>query len=331
MPKLGYREHYRRRIDKKNVARSQDVIVEAVCNGDFLPIILHPVTVKKGPYEAVFFGATDALAIGKAEDSVRVNVSHEAIQAIADVLKMVVPTPTLLDAMADQAPIQVDVMGMNLDKRRYDGKNGSDLTRPITATRAAMEEESARLDSLRGGLPLSVPLSSTGKTWVTSTSLLTPGNLKRGKKSGINYGFYSKSAPRPAIASKKWRVYQRGGDGPYGSEHTWGHTDYSQRGRLFSRLVIVKGGKYGPDPQNVDIDTLATDPETASLVHFKGTPMPVRHPRLPKFACRSGSQFMPGSGGRHRKIGSEFDDDYTLVWLTLAAGTGYFFYRRLKN
>lgn len=329
MAKLGYREHYRDRINEKNVARSQDVIVDAVCKGDFLPLILYPVTVKRGPYEATLFGASDALAIGKAGDSVRVNVSHEAIQAIADVLRMVVPTPTLLDAMADQAPIQVDVMSLNLDKKRYDGKEGSDLTRPITSTRAAMEEESARIDALRKGAPLSVPINSTGKTWVTTTALLTPAMLNRGKESGINYGFYSKAGPRPAIASKKWKVYQRGGDGPYGSEHTWRHTDYSQRGRLFSRLVLIKGGKYGPDPVNVDIDKIATDPETASLVHFKGTPMPMRHPRLPKFACKSGSQFMPGSGGRFRKVGSE--DDNTLLWLTLAAGAGYFAYRRLKK
>lgn len=285
---------YAARMSEQNVASkaSQQAIVDAACEGSVLPISFVPVKVSDGDHELLMFGMGDALKIGNADDYVRPNVSHETAQKLADILSLVVPTATMMDALADQAPLQVDAMAPHLiDPRRSDGVGGGNFIRSepvpgsIEMSRGSMEEESTRMDAMLRELGVDTPailppgmgLNQVGKVWITAHK------AKGSKPLGVNYGFYSKKGPRSAMRSSKWRVWQQPG-----TFHGAGHADYSQRAVFFSPMAQIRGGDYGNEWVDIDLDVVATKPSLAHLVHHEKLPMKLRHPLLPRYdrECR---------------------------------------------
>jgi hypothetical protein len=304
----GYQQRYRNMMLTSSVADpgSQQVMVRAVCEGSVVPSTMFPVTVTDGTHELQMTGMADALKIGTPTDYVRPTVSHKTAQHIADLLGMVVPTAKMMDAMADQAPFQVQSYSPPylIDPKRSDGVGGGNFVRSekvagtIERSRTSMEEESDRIDQFlqHFGIPLGQPLlpgtaiNQVGKVWITDVRLLQPAALKYGKETGINYGFWDTHAPRQSISSKKYKVWQRPG-----AFHDFKHTDYSQRLVLFNRKAAIRGGKYGPNWVTVDLDDVGLDKDTAGLINTGGIPMAIRHPWMPRFQ-KSDCQTMVASG-----------------------------------
>lgn len=293
-------------------AGSQHAIVRAVCDGSFLTPDVFPVTLTDGVHELQLTGTSDAIRIGSPNDYVRPVVTHRTAQAIADLMGMVVPSAKMMDAMADQAPIQLQSYSAPhaIDPKRLDGISGGNFVRServagtIRMDRASMEEESDRIDRMINavtGIPMGSPLppglaiNQVGKVWITDPVLLFPEALTYGKESGVNYGFWDTAAPRPSMSSKKYKVWQRPG-----TFHDWDHGDYSQRLVLFNRKGAIRGGKYGSSWKTVDIDDIAKDKATAGLLFVGGTPMAMRHPWLPVFErgdCHTMVASGPGGKG----------------------------------
>jgi len=315
----GYRQRYRNMMLTSSVADpgSQQAMVRAVCERSVVPPAMFPVTVTDGTHELQMTGMADAMRIGSPTDYVRPTVSHKTAQHIADLLGMVVPTPKMMDAMADQAPFQVQSYSPPhiLDPKRADGVGGGNFVRServagtIQRSRVSMEEESDRIDAMlqHFGVPIGQPLppgtaiNQVGKVWVTDVRLLHPDALKYGKETGINYGFWDTRGPRPSISSKKYKVWQRPG-----AFHDFTHTDYSQRLVLFNPTAAIRGGKYGPNWVTVDLDDIGLDEDTAGLINTGGIPMAIRHPWLPVFQkadCQTMIASGPGGGGGGKPSG----------------------------
>lgn len=308
----GYKAKWRGRLiaagggDMRPRAAQSEIIM-ALCAGEHPDSVkgsYYPVETTFGPYRAIFHVASDALKIGTNDDYTRPLVSHRTLQAAADVLGMAVPTKRIVDAMADQAPMQIDAAGTTISGKRQTGTKGTgqDFVRPesqsgnLPATVAVQDEESERMDRLAlklSGTKDPAPFqgfNQIGKTWISAGRLQSQG----AKKLGINHGFYSRKVKTGTRADGSSYPLQRTAHGWYiiqnvGGAHDVEHTDYSQRGLLVHRKVWVKGGKYGDKAKLVDIDELATDPDTKGLVWESHEPAAaVRHPWLPPFFCQGG-------------------------------------------
>lgn len=279
----------------------QGALISAVRARDVVQPLFLPVVVRRGGRAATFYVAHDDLRIGTAADACYPCVSQLTAQTMADALGARVASALILDALAAQAEIPIDVMGNKLPPRRFDGTQGTDLIRPITSSFGAMEEESERLHSLvLRGSPQSASrlVGPGGKAWIPDGRLNNLAALKAaaaaskwpyyGRETGVNYGFFSRSAPSPPVSSvPPWRVYQRPG-----IAHDWRHADYSQRGPRLVALACELDGY----PTTVDELALELAPE---LYHY-GVGGPPRHPWVPW--CGSGPA-PPGAIG-----GSSLED-----------------------
>lgn len=306
----GYRETYRPRLmsagGQMRDADAQAIVLDAVCAGHVPPSTKGKwqqveTTDGKG-HRAIFHLQNDALKIGTEDDYVRPLVTHETLQAAADVLGMAVPTKKILDAAADQASMQIDAMGYTIPGKRQTGTRGTgqDFVRPESAsgllpwTVAVQDEESDRMDAmsrkLNGGLsepPPFLGFNQIGKTWASAAKMSAPAGLRPyGKKSGINHGFYNGANYTPTGAvTKKWAIGQN-----IGAAHDWSHTDYSQRGWLVHRTVWVTGPGVGDKPVAMDIDKVAQDPQLQGLIWEGSHVGAVRHPWLPFYDCGGGGE-----------------------------------------
>jgi len=315
----GYREKWRGRLmaaggDMRRPA-AQAAILEALCAGDYPESVegsWFPVELKHGPYTAIVRVSSDAMKIGTATDYTRPLVTHRTQQAAADILGLVVPTRKIEDAMIDQASMQVDAAGSLIPGKRKTGTQGTgqDFIRPesasgnLPATVAVQDEESERMDAMARklvGMPdpvIGLGFNEIGKTWISSGRLQSRGS----KSLGINHGFPSKIVRYGYRTNGSRYPLRRTSGGWYliqdaGGAHNLDHTDYSQRARFAHRQVAIKGGQYGDDPTWVDIDQLATDPDTAGLFWAAGeAPAPVRHPWLSLHQCAGGGGGGSGEG-----------------------------------
>lgn len=221
-------------------------ILDAVRMGNFAPIAWSQLRSTHNGRELVMFVSCDALRIGTAEDSVRVNVTASTAQHIADAVSCVLPTTRICDLIWEQAVVRISpCIG------RADSEMSS--TARMLAHHACVEAK------LAGQVGL---VETVGKNWVLSNQLIShPGRA-------ANYGWFDPKAPYKS---------RPGGRGPHplwqplGLAHDLGHVDYSQIMRLVHRMCFLDGATR-------DLLTVMRDPELASLVSDEG---PLRIGRMP--------------------------------------------------
>jgi len=184
-------------------------------------------------------------------EGVRVNVSAETQQILADMLGCSLLTPHLLDLMWLQ-------------------RDGTlkPHPRPITSSTQAMLDHSADIDKdlANFSAPPSL-LMTTGKNWTISNGLLAhPGKAE-------NYGWHFEGVlpgiPSEAGVTPSVRLIQG-----QGWAHDMHHVDYSQICMLVSRKCTVDG-------QEMDIQAVLTDPYLAPLANHDGVLQVLRQPGVP--------------------------------------------------
>ena len=185
-------------------ATREKAILAAVCQGLHCPILWLEVRAEYQGHRATIFVSGDALRIGNASDSIRVNVTAETAQRIADQLGTLLPTGHICDLVWQQAGVRVSPCLQTPDAHMADTDRMVRHSREVDAKVAG-----------RSGL-----IENVGKHWVLD-------NILRGTKdSAANYGwFQSNGVPIQPLRDK----------------HNKEHVDYSQVARLVRRDVIVDG------------------------------------------------------------------------------------------
>lgn len=214
-------------------------------------------------------------------EGVRLDMSATLAQQIADEAGAVLPTPRINDLVWQQAAVKV-----------------APITRPITASVAAMIAQSAAIDAKVGeayGL-----VADIGKDWVLVNGLLTPTNgcgpgwpaLAVGQVAA-NYGWHVNSGE--AAVTPGLHVIQS-----VGRCHDRAHSDYSQN----QRLVMLQ---CDLDGQSMDIRDVMTSPDPAvnSLVSHEGQLKTVRQPGVTGSGSGGGAVPGPGPGpARSTSVGT---------------------------
>lgn len=224
-------------------------ILDAVRASAIAPISWSSVFSTYNGRSLLFYVTSDALRVGSAVDSVRVNACARTAQQIADLLGCILPTTRICDLIWEQASVKVTpcVGGA--------GRDMSDTSRML-AHHTCVESKVQG----RAGLAETV-----GKNWVISNVL-----LKRPARAA-NYGWYDASAPyRSAPAGRGvHRLWQ-----PLGVAHDQAHVDYSQIVRLVRRACVVDG-------EARDLVDVLRDPALAPLVSNEGVMHLWRVPGVP--------------------------------------------------
>jgi hypothetical protein len=149
----------------------------------------------------------DALAIGDADDWVRVTVNHTTAQQIADHFNALLPTTRISDLIFGHAAVRLTPCLQHAD---------ADM-----ALTSRMLQHHEAVELKRAGRPGLV--STVGKDWVVTNRLV--GRPDR----SANYGWHDSAAPNGLV----WQ--------PLGLAHDRWHVDYSQVVRLVDRNIEVDG------------------------------------------------------------------------------------------
>lgn len=248
--------------DSRSVLAREQALLDAVHGGLALPIVWAPLETSAAGHTATIHVATDTLRFGvpgpNADpgdwDWVRVAVTSDTAQRIADVLGVLLPT----DRIADLAHAQADV------------RLTPHPQHPVTATTAAMLQHHAAIEAERAGRE--GLLSTIGKEWILGPELFPAASPAHplGKDGAINYGWHT-SGPvtrggpyqgRPGIILWQTR----------GFRHNRRHVDYSQWApRVVHPRMLVDG-------RNVSTAEVMTSPELAALVSYHGPLLETRYP-----------------------------------------------------
>jgi hypothetical protein len=195
---------------------------------------------------------------------VRVAVTPDTAQRIADTLGVLLPT----DRIADLAHAQADVR--LVPHTQY----------PVTATTAAMLQHHAAIEAERAGRE--GLLSTIGKDWILGPELFPVASPAHplGKEGAINYGWHTTGPVAPF--------------GPYpgrsgvilwqqrGFRHNRRHVDYSQWVPRFVHPRMLVDGR------NVATVEALMSPELAGLVSYQGPLLGARYP-LPAGSAQTSS------------------------------------------
>jgi len=225
--------------------------------------------VSQGHYEASFSTVTSTYNEHTAEfqvfsdalkiEGVRVNVTAETQQKIADMTGCLLLTPKLADLMWIQRTVKLNPH-----------------PRQITSSTAAMIEHSGKIDAdlVSLGNPTGL-LGTVGKHWVIDNDLL----VKTGK--AMNYGWHFEGASYQGIKGEAVASLAKGPNGQYlrliqgrGTAHDMHHSDYSQVCVLVARSCRVDG-------EDMDLIALLSDPALAPLASHQGVLRVFRQPGVP--------------------------------------------------
>lgn len=198
-------------------------------------------TYSSGPLE--FLASSDAIKI----DGVRVPLSPNGAQAVADKLGMMLPTAKVIDLLFEQAENRLPILTSDVN----------DLSK------AHVIEFSKRLDAAAS---VDARNANLGKQWVLTT---------KGPGFG-NYGWLStKPTGIPGEGPSETLPGVRGVQAPVGTRHNAAHIDYSQLPIFVSVSdATLQGEKVS------DIRELFASEETARLLSSDGTDTPLSVPRV---------------------------------------------------
>jgi len=239
-----------RSIPEEHTPAREAAILAAVERGDHL-IHWRPLTIKSadGFTRLTIFVSTDALKIGTPSDSVRVAMTHETAQRVADLLGAVLPTAKLADLTWQAADVKLTPHTQDPDHR-------------MSATAAFVNHHAAIEEERRGRCGL---LRTLGKDYINTRKL-----EGRPTRSAI-YGWHAPRAPYQAATEAGGHVWQ-----PVGTTHILDKfSDYSAFPTYVLRSCIFRlGDNHGVER---DLNDIATDPQLCSLISSEG-PLELRHP-----------------------------------------------------
>ncbi|WP_437604921.1 hypothetical protein WMF20_27415 [Sorangium sp. So ce834] len=233
------------RLPERACAAREEALLEAVQDGHLAPIDWVPVHSEHGELRATFLVSADALRVGDAQDSVRINASARTTQRIADLIECAMLTTRLCDLVWEQATVRIQPCIGAPD--------------PTMANTSRMLEHHRRVEERvagRTGL-----IENVGKHWVLTNRLA--GRRDR----AANYGWYDPGAAHRHGRHTLWQ--------PLGLAHDLDHVDYSQVVRLVRRRCTVDGAER-------DLFEVMTDPALAGLVSSEGPLRVLRQPGVPE-------------------------------------------------
>lgn len=178
----------------------EELILGAIARGAFDPPEWTTITSNYKGRRAEIQVTTDALTIL----GVRIDVTAEGAQRIADQLRAVLPTPRILQLIWEQANVRLDPCTLPADAKM--------------ASTARMIQHSECVDQRIAGRTGLV--ANEGKHWVLTNRIAGKDNL------AANYGWFVKGR-RPVQT--------------VGTRHDTAHTDYSQIVRLVKPIIRVDG------------------------------------------------------------------------------------------
>ena len=269
--------------DSRSVVAREQLVLEAVNAGLALPIIWRPLTTRIDGHTGTIYVATDTLRFGvpgpNADPSdwdwVRMAVTPDTAQRIADALGVLLSTDRIADLVHAQAEVR-------LTPHTQD---------PVTATTAAMLRHHAAIEAERAGRE--GLLSTIGKEWILGPELFpaTFPTHPLGQDGAINYGWHTVG---PVTR-----------DGPYqgrlgfilwqtrGFRHNRRHVDYSQWVPRFVHPRMLVDGAVVPTAE------VMMSPELAGLVSYQGPLLGVRYPLRPSPAANPSSTWRTASTSPH--------------------------------
>jgi hypothetical protein len=200
-------------------------IVRRVLAGEYDPIRWAGVTSVVGDHAGTFMVFADALMM----DGVRINVSAETQQLIADELDCLLLTPKLADLIWDQREVSLPP---------FPRGNTTGMS-----TTQAMVEHSAKIDAALARLTAQPTLIATvGKHWVIDNDFI------RHPRMACNYGWHFVGPNFQGITGEAIATNERDEHGQImrliqgrGWRHDIHHTDYSQTCVLVSRTCTIDG------------------------------------------------------------------------------------------
>lgn len=225
----------------------EQAIIEAVSRGEHCAIDWADVAMGR----VVIRVAHDALRLA----GVRVNVTAETAQRLADLLGCTMPTPKISDAIHLEATVRISACTQS-----------HDMLHMADTDRMLMHSEAVR-QKIAGRKGLA---STLGKEWVLSAAL-RPGGA-------VNYGWHDHAAPY--VGPGGLRMWQTGG-----TKHNGEHTDYSQIYRPVSRRCTVDG--IPADLSGVLRGDLGA--EVSRDVSYDGILAHVRQPGVVELAAAAGA------------------------------------------
>jgi hypothetical protein len=221
--------------NKHSTAREKKIL-ELVRAGHYL-ITWVPLTVDHGGRRATLYTSNDALRLGDETNSFRPGMTQRTQQLIADEFNATLGTPKLSDETYRQAAI------VPKPCLRFGGPKMAD-TETMIAHSACVDERVRKLIEERFGAeidPRELLIAPVGKDWTNSRRLIGAPHVK-GQPAAINYGGQrqdmgpvAKTGPFPSATMYPPVVVHQS----EGRAHSYGHTDYSQVGRFFLRLVEI--------------------------------------------------------------------------------------------
>src|SRR3990170_2841479 len=169
-------------LSEKFTPQREQAILDAVRRGNYV-LNWVPIVIDRPPYRATVWVSNDALRIGEPSDSVRVSVTAQTEQMIADELNATLPTALLSDEIYRQADLKLKPVTL-----------GS--TVPMSTTSRMKYHHDLVEDQLADwyNVPLSKPweeilIAPVGKDWVNSRRLIGKPRVG-GDYAAINYGWH---------------------------------------------------------------------------------------------------------------------------------------------
>ncbi len=230
----------------------EEMILDRVRSGCYDPITWSPITAEHKGRTAVFRVFSDALKM----DGIRINVTAETEQRIADLLGCFLLTPKI-----------ADLIWLQRDVTLYPSPQ------PISSTTKAMFAHSQRIDAAleKLGNPTGL-LCTVGKHWVLDNALLSHTGFAE------NYGWHFEGATYKGIKGEVAVSLAKDDSGRYlrviqgcGWRHGKTHVDYSQ-------TVVLVSSQCEVDGQPMALGDVLTSKDLSPLASHNG---PLRLLRLP--------------------------------------------------
>lgn len=245
------------RLNIPEVGAERDTyILDRVVMGQYDTIPWATIRSTHASHTAEFNVMADALKF----DGVRINVSAEVKQRVADALGCLLLTPKLADLMWIQRSVTL-----------------VPSPQKITSSSQAMNDHSARIDQQleRLGNPTGL-IVTVGKLWVIDQL------LAQKPQAAMNYGWWFEGQAFQGLAGEPCATLTRDPKtGQYyrviqgrGTRHDRTHTDYSQVCVLVARQCTVDGVER-------DLEDVLGDEVLAPLASHQGKMTVVRQPGVP--------------------------------------------------
>lgn len=241
-------------------AAREAYIIDQVRQGRF-EVEFATITSDYNGHHAEFQVFADALKI----DGVRVNVTAQTQQIIADMTGCMLLTPKLADLIWVQRQVTLPPM-----------------PRPITSATAAMIDQSKKIDAALAKLGNPKGLICTvGKHWVIDNDL-SETKLIYGVHAAENYGWHFEGSSYQGISGEQIASGFKDANGHVyrliqgrGWAHNASEVDYSQNCICVAIMCKVDG-------QDMDIRDLLRDPNLAPLASHNGVMKFFRQPGVPE-------------------------------------------------